>query len=229
MIGISGKQPEVPYMREAEEVRLARERGVDLTKGINSLELGPAPFDVGGVMLPRPFKITGIGPVRLFAERMAETVAFYQDRLGLRLTETVTWNGLDCHFLRCGTEHHSIALYPLALRRELGLSEWSTCFSFGVRVNDYSQLRSAVDFLRDQGRDVRTLPPELFPGIDYSAFVADPDGHLVQIYYYMEQIGWDGQPCPPERRRVVDNDRWPDVLEPRADSFTGEQFMGPWG
>ena len=38
------------------------------------------------------------------------------------------------------------------------------------------------------------IPPELHPGIDYAAQVFDPDGHCIQLYHAMEQIGWDGKP-----------------------------------
>lgn len=221
--------PEIPYMREAEEVEGARKRQVDLSSGTNSLEFGHAEFDVGGILLPRPFKITGIGPVRLFTERPAEALAFYRDRLGLTCTESVTWQGRECHFLRCGTEHHALALYPMELREELGLTDWSSCMSFGVRVNDYAQLRDAIGFLERNGVEVRYLPSELSPGIDYSAFAIDPDGHALQLYYYMEQIGWDGRPRPAEQRRRTDNGAWPETLEPLPDSFAGEQFLGPWG
>lgn len=221
--------PEVPYMREAEEVEAARRRRVDLASGTSSLELGPAEHDVGGVMLPRPFKVTGIGPVRLFTARPAEALAFYRDRLGLVPTETVVWRGRECHFLRCGTEHHALALYPMELREELGLSDWSSCMSFGVRVNDYAQLRAAVAFLERSGVEVRHLPPELSPGIDYSAFAVDPDGHAIQLHYYMERIGWDGRPRPAGQRRRADGGAWPETLEPLPDTHAGEQFMGPWG
>lgn len=223
------ERAEIPYIREAEEIRIAREGGVDMTAGTNSLEMGPADYDVGGVMLTRPFKITGIGPVRLFTEDTASTLAFYLDRLGFTLTETTKWEGEDCHFLRAGTEHHSLALYPMKLREELGLTDWSTTLSFGVRVNDYAQLRDAIGHLERHGAEVRYFPPELFPGMDYTAFAIDPDGHAIQLYYYMEQVGWDGRPRPADQRRAIDNGNWPDTLEPLSDSFAGEQFMGPWG
>ena len=221
--------PELPWIREAEEVENARKRQVDLGSGTNSLELGTAEYDVGGILLPRPFKITGIGPVRLFTERPGDALAFYCDRLGLTLTETVDWQGRECHFLRCGTEHHALALYPMELREELGLTNWSSCMSFGMRVNDYTQLRDAIAFLERNGVEIRYLPPELSTGIDYSAFAIDPDGHAVELYYYMEQIGWDGRPRPAEQRRRPGNGTWPETLEPLSDSFAGEQFLGPWG
>lgn len=221
--------PEIPYIREAEEVRQAMDRGIDLAAGTNSLEQGDAEFDVGGVMLPRPFKVTGIGPVRLFTDSMADALNFYVDRLGFVLTETIDWNGEACHFLRCGNDHHCLALYPMGLRAELGLTDWSNSFSFGVRVNDYSQLKNAISWLAEKGAEIRYFPPELFPGMDYTAFAIDPDGHAIQLYCYMEQVGWDGKPRPVDQRRAVDNDNWPERLDPISDSFAGEQFMGPWG
>ncbi|MBI05119.1 MAG: extradiol dioxygenase [Pelagibacteraceae bacterium] len=221
--------PELPYIREAEEVLIAKNANVDLASGTNSLETGEAEYDVGGIKLPRPFKITGIGPVSLFTHNMEEALQFYESRLGFTVTETVKWRGEVSYFLRCTTEHHSLALYPIALRSELGLTERSTSMAFGIRVNDYAQLKSSISWLRDKGVEIRYPPPELSPGMDYTAFAMDPDGHAIQLYCYMEQLGWDGRPRPKEQRREIDNNNWPDMIEPVTDSFAGEQFMGPWG
>jgi catechol 2,3-dioxygenase-like lactoylglutathione lyase family enzyme len=158
---------------------------------------------------------------------MEESLTFYRDRMGLTVTEEVTWNGHRCVFLRAGSEHHSMALYPEAIGPELGLTPQSLCFSFGVRLHSYRQLKDAIAFLRKENVTIRHLPPELFPGMEHTAFAVDPDGHLVQLYAYMEQIGWDGRPRPPEKRRKVDNANWPDTLEPLTDTFGGEVFLGP--
>ena len=101
--------------------------------------------------------------------------------------------------------------------------------SFGCRVNDYKQLKDAMAFLKDRGVTIKHLPPELFPGMDYTAFAIDPDGHAVQLYSYMEQIGWDGKPRPAAQRRKVDNAKWPERLDPMSDSLMGETYLGPWG
>lgn len=53
--------------------------------------------------------------------------------------------------------------------------------------------------------------------------VLDPEGHCVQLYYYMEQIGWDGLPRPAHLRRAD----WPESLEPQSDTFTDTPFQGP--
>jgi len=152
---------------------------------------------------------------------------FYTETLGLTLTETIDYKGHTCHFLRANTEHHSLALYPIALREELGLSEHTSCMSFGLQVANYRQLLNAVDYLEEQGANTFYLPAELAPGIDYSMYITDPDGHAFQLYHYMEQIGWNGIPRPADQRRPV-TQPWPQQLDSVSDDYAGEPFLGPW-
>ena len=87
----------------------------------------------------------------------------------------------------------------------------------------------AVDFLRENGVRVETnVPSELHPGIDYAAHAFDADGHCIELYYYMEQVGWDGRARPASERRNTTG-AWPDSLEPMSDTYNGEPFQGPWG
>lgn len=220
--------PPLPHPSEYSEVSGARSQAIDLQAGWRAAERAAEKYDVGGVLLARPFKVTRVGPVRLFVEDMDKCLPFYRDDLGLSITEEIVWRGHRCVFLRANTEHHSIALYPKALRAELGLSPSTSLFSFGVQVGDYGQLRNAVAFLESEGVTVRKLPQELFPGIDYCAFAIDPDGHAIQLYYYMEQVGWDGRPRPTDLRPKVDNEHWPETVQAASDTFLGENFLGPW-
>jgi len=220
--------PPLPQISEFDEVQEALAKDTDLESGFRHVEL-PAKYDVEGVLLPRPFKIVGLGPLRLFVEDMAAAEAFYRDVLGFVPTEEVTWQGHRCVFLRVNTEHHSLALYPKALRSTLGLSPHTSCLSFGVQVGTYRQLCNALEFLQAAGSTVRELPVELSPGIDYSALVLDPDGHAMQLYFQMEQIGWDGKPRPPEARPRVRFGHWPKQIEPEPDTYMGQVFLGPLG
>lgn len=132
--------------------------------------------------------------------------------------------------MRVNTEHHSLALYPLALREKLGMSPHTSSMALGLQLANYEQLRNGVRFLADQGARVTSaVPPDLYPGMDYVAHVFDPDGHCLQLYYYMEQVGWDGKPRPKELRRKPVNGEWPATLEPLSDTYQGEPFLGPWG
>ncbi|HEY2990532.1 MAG TPA: VOC family protein [Candidatus Binatia bacterium] len=221
--------PGLPQMSEFDEVQHALKNGVDITSGYRHVDRLPAPYDVDGILLPRPFKIVRLGPVELFVNDLAAAEKFYRDTLGFVLTEEVDWRGHRCLYLRANTEHHSLALYPLALREALGLSPHTTCMSLGLQLGNYRQLRDAVKFFRDHGARVADVPPELYPGIDYAAHVLDPDGHCLKLYYYMEQVGWDGKPRPKELRRKVNYENWPETVEPMSDTYEGEPFLGPWG
>ena len=126
-------------------------------------------------------------------------------------------------------EHHSLTLYPVALRKALGVRDDTLLFSFGMQLANYRQLRDAVAFLKEHGMKFFDMPPELTPGMDYNTFAIDPDGHLIQLYYYMEQVGWDGRPRPADQRRRVTPGAWPETLDPLPDTYMGEPFLGPWG
>ncbi len=220
--------PDLPHRSELKEVEEGRDTGVDLLSGVRGIERMEEKYDVGGILLGRPFKIVKVGPVRIFVPDMEEALYFYRDVLGLTITEEINYNGHRCVFLRTNTEHHSLALYPLALRAELGLSEHTSLMSIGMQVAEYSQLVGAAEFLADHGHKITKLPQELFPGMAHNAFVTDPDGHLVQLYFSMEQIGWDGKPRPAAQRPKIDNENWPKSLPFDADMFNGEVYLGPW-
>ena len=122
-----------------------------------------------------------------------------------------------------------LALFPKSLRAELKLNPRTSLATFGLEVGSYRQLRDAIEFLRARGWTILSeLPAELHLGIDYAAFVLDPEGHCMMLYYYMEQIGWDGRPRPPELRRATAA-KWPEQLEPLSDTYVDQTFPGPLG
>jgi catechol 2,3-dioxygenase-like lactoylglutathione lyase family enzyme len=223
------EKPSLPQMPESAEVVEALNKEIDIFSGHRSQESMAATYEVEGVLLPQPFKITKIGPVGLFVADVDKAEAFYTQHLGFVASEESMYRGARCVFLRCGTEHHSLGLFPKELRRTLGLSERTTCMSFGVELGSYEQLRQAVAFLKAHRVPfIDAIPPELYPGIDYSAFVLDPDGHCIQLYYYMEQVGWDGKVRPQSLRRPVQVE-WPEALEPLSDTYVDQVFQGPLG
>jgi catechol 2,3-dioxygenase-like lactoylglutathione lyase family enzyme len=220
-----GERPPLPQISEFDEVQSAISQGINLESGVRDVETNPRTFDVDGILLARPFKIVRIGPVRLFVKDVQRSRQFYESVMGLSHSASVAYQGHECVFLRVNNEHHALALYPLALRAELGLSDHTTLMSFGLQLANYRQLRDALTFLRERGVQVRTLPPELSPGIDYSFLAIDPEGHAMQLYYYMQQS--------PNAAAIAQGaesfDRWPTTVEARPDTFGGEPYLGPWG
>ena len=230
------EEPGLPQMSEEDEVDEAVTRGIDIDSGYRSKEMLPQSFEVGGVMLGRPFKITRIGPVNLFVKDIGASVEMYTEDLGFTVTEEVAYKGHRVAFLRNGAEHHTLGLFPEALRNELAWPDVSTCMSFGVEVGSYQQLKDAVTFLKGHGVRFMDMPAELHPGIDYAAYGLDPEGNGILLYYYMEQLGWDGRPRPAELRRQVgpeasshQMENWPEALEPLSDTYVDQVFQGPLG
>ena len=222
--------PPLPQISEFQETQNALAKGIDLLSGHRHVEPLSESYDVDGILLPRPFKIVRLGPVYLFVADLESAATFYRNTLGFTLTEEAVWRGHHCRFFRCNTEHHSLALFPLELRDALGMSPHSTSAALGLQLANYRQLKDAVKFFREHGVDVtESIPPELHPGIEYAATVRDPDGHALQLYYAMEQIGWHAQPRPKESRQPRKLSEWPEVLEMDANAYLGEPFFGPWG
>jgi catechol-2,3-dioxygenase len=108
---------QLPQPAEMTEITNAERNGIDLVSGFRPTEALPHDFDVGGIMLPRPFKPTKIGPVSLFVADVDRSERFYTELFGLAKTEEVIWRGQRCVYLRCGTDHHCLALVPMAPRR----------------------------------------------------------------------------------------------------------------
>jgi catechol 2,3-dioxygenase-like lactoylglutathione lyase family enzyme len=222
-------RPELPQISEEQEVRDAIARGVDIGAGNAIRDRSQEEYVVAGVRLPRPFKITNIGPMSLFVDDVGASEAFYIQTMGFAATESVTYKGHRCVFLRNGGEHHSLSLFPKALRGELGLNPDTSVASMGVQVGSYRQLKDAVAFLKKNGVPfTEAIPHELCPGVDYAAHILDPAGHCLMLYYYMERVGWDGRPRPASERRKVAKE-WPESLEPMSDTYADPAFMGPLG
>jgi catechol 2,3-dioxygenase-like lactoylglutathione lyase family enzyme len=221
--------PPLPQMSEAAEVREAQERDIDIHSGWRPSESHlDDKYDVGGILLPRPFKVTGLGPFSLFTDHLDVMIEFYTTVMGFQVTEEAGCEGCRVVYLRHGTEHHSMVLADKALRARLGLNPDVSCLSVGMRMGSYRQLLDAVDFLGSRGHTIVELPSELHVGIDYAAHVRDPDGHLIQLYFSIEQLGWDGRPRPAHRRPTVTKP-WPDTVDEQTDTYVGQAFLGPLG
>src|SRR3989441_11004473 len=108
----------LPQIPEYQEVEKSRGQGVDFNSGFRHPEKMPAKYDVDGILLPRPFKVVRHGPIRLFCRDLKKMEDFYTGVMGFTRTEAIGWRGHRCVFFRCGTEHHSLALYPIALREK---------------------------------------------------------------------------------------------------------------
>lgn len=214
----------LPQPAEVTEVAEARAKGIDLMSGVGRDAEGPYDHDLEGIMAQRPFKVSRMGPVRIFVADLEASERFYTEIIGLQKTEEVIYKGHRCVYLRTGYEHHSVALIPVALRAELGLSPETTLMGVGVQVHSYRQLRAArAHILAQPGIAEVTLPHELQPGID-RAFHFTFDGiHVFQVFFQMDNV------APDPRPRVDPGpfDQWPETLEGDGSTYADQLRQGP--
>lgn len=211
----------LPQQAEAVEVSTARDNGIDLLSGFGRESDLPYAYDVGGVLMQRPFRVANVGPVRIFVADLEASERFYTEIIGLRKTQEVSYEGHRCVFLRAGSEHHSVALIPVALRETLPVAQNTTLLSFGLQVQTYAQLKDAREFLRAQGlREIR-LPAALHPGIEFAAHFMLDETHCIQLYFEM------GQVAPVPRASATAEGVWPDQLEATPSTYATQLRQGP--
>jgi len=147
--------------------------------------------------------VARIGHVGIAVADLDRTVDFYCRHLGLRLTERFEYgesevgHGTDViagAFVRCDATHHCISFFalrgggePTVRGRSLGLHH----LAFEMRtphdlLAKYRQLRSAgipIVNARKGG-----------PGNQPRFYATDPDGNLLEFYWGIDSIGWEGRP-----------------------------------
>jgi catechol 2,3-dioxygenase-like lactoylglutathione lyase family enzyme len=223
--GVMSERPSLPQQSEASEIDEAQQGGVRLDAGHRPDSVGSDRYEVDGIVMSRPFKIVGIGPISLYVDDLERAIRFYVDVLGFGVRQRVTWGEHGGALLNSGAEHHTLALYEAGLRPALGMAEQRDSMALGLQLANYRQLRAAVNFMKSKGAEEVTVPSELVPGFDYVTHLRDPDGNLVQLYYYQRQYG----PSDAAPRTVSGSAAdWPEEVDAPEDVFGGQQFLGPW-
>ena len=212
--------PPLPQIAEYQEVDTALARG-DSLDGYRNVERREARFEVEGVLMPQPFKLTRLARITLYVADMEASLAFYRDILGLKVSERVKIHGKECVFLRADDEHHTLALYPRDLRELYGFAA-----GYGFAVASYQQLVEARRFLQEQGVRILNVPGELTPGIHYGFWVQGPDQVAIQIFYGMDRVDRTGTaPQPPSY--PASPDQWPETILHGGSAWYDPPFMGP--
>ena len=136
-------------------------------------------YDVGGILLARPFKIVKHGPVNLFVEDIERAVDCYHRHAGLHRDGG---DVLARRSLRLPAQQHrasfaralpdGAAPEARACRADTHCMARSAC-----KLLDTSSFATRVAFLKKHGVRFLELPPEMSPGMDHTVCALDPDGH----------------------------------------------------
>jgi catechol 2,3-dioxygenase len=131
-------------------------------------------------------QIQELGHVVLNVRNLEDSLHFYRDRLGLRMTGEMG----RATFLAgaAGRTHHELLLIevgPDAERGRLGLNH----LAFRIGTTD-DELRSALSDLESRG----VVPTRIVDhgGVSHSAFFDDPDGNNVELYIDVQPVWHPG-------------------------------------
>jgi catechol 2,3-dioxygenase len=145
-----------------------------------------------------PFDLTKLGHVVVRVRDLKKSVAFYTSVLGFAVSdaypETMMKGGMV--FLRVNTDHHCLALVggaeAPASHRDL--------HHLAFEVATLDEVVRARDHLRKHGVKI-AFEGRRRAGCQVAVEFRDPDGHMLEIYWGLDQVGSDGRARPPEEWR----------------------------
>src|SRR3989441_4790153 len=98
------------------------------------------------------------------------------------------------YFARHGTDHHSFVFFPRGAYS--ALNEWAkkpqgTINQITWQVGSLREISDAFDWFTRRGKPIRRAGRDL-PGSNWHFYPPDPEGHINELYYGIEQIGLYG-------------------------------------
>ncbi|MEK6243747.1 MAG: VOC family protein [Pseudomonadota bacterium] len=145
-----------------------------------------------------PFRLTKIGHVVLMSTDLRRSVEFYTGVLGLRVSDVYPETMMEGRmvFMRCAADHHGVALVGAAP----GASKQHELHHLAFEVSTLDEVFGARDYLRKQGVKIE-FEGRRRAGCQVAVEFRDPDGHWLEIYWGLDQVGPGGRIRPPEEWR----------------------------
>ena len=136
-----------------------------------------------------PFRIGKIGHVGMYVKDLERSARFYTEVLGFHVTDAILPGDLPggAVFLRCNTDHHALALFGATADHPAGTG----LHHIAMEVASLDEIVRIRDHLRE-----RQIPIELDgrrgAGVQLVVEFRDPDGHRMEIYWGIDQVGSEG-------------------------------------
>jgi catechol 2,3-dioxygenase-like lactoylglutathione lyase family enzyme len=143
-----------------------------------------------------PFRLRKIGHVALFVADVERSTRFYVDMLGFQISDLYQEDMMPggAAFVRLNTDHHGIALFKATQDRDPGAGLHHMAFEVGS-LDEVFRVR---DHLRAHGVPIH-FEGRRRAGVQIAVEFRDPDGHNLEIYWGIDQIGSEGKARPAEQ------------------------------
>ncbi|HTD91265.1 MAG TPA: VOC family protein [Burkholderiales bacterium] len=136
-----------------------------------------------------PFDLKKIGHVVLMVADLKRSVAFYTGVLGFKVSDIYGDDMMPggMVFMRCNPDHHGIALVGGAA----GPSQKRELHHLAFEVGSLDEVFRARKHLREYAATI-TFEGRRRAGVQVAVEFLDPDGHNLEIYWGLDQIGSEG-------------------------------------
>ncbi len=150
----------------------------------------------------RPFDLTKIGHVVLMSTDLRRSVEFYTGVLGFRVSDVYPETMMKGRmvFMRCAADHHGVALVGAAPGAGEENAPQRELHHMAFEVATLDEVFGARDWLRAQGVKIE-FEGRRRAGCQVAVEFRDPDGHWLEIYWGLDQVGADGKIRPPQEWR----------------------------
>jgi catechol 2,3-dioxygenase-like lactoylglutathione lyase family enzyme len=152
-------------------------------------------------------RVSRLGHIGLTVRDVDRTIDFYTKYLGMKLTEKFIYpedrvgHGVavaEGAFIRCDVTHHELSIFRM---REDILSKESPDaprYGFGLHhiafeLSSPEALLGLLKQMKDDGVEIVNCRKG-GPGNQPRFYARDPDGNLLEFYWGIDQIGWQGIP-----------------------------------
>jgi catechol 2,3-dioxygenase-like lactoylglutathione lyase family enzyme len=146
-----------------------------------------------------PFAVQKIGHAVLNVADLDASKHFYTEVLGFRVSDIYPDRMMPggMVFLRCNGDHHCLALIGGAPEAS-GAAKTLHHLAFELATLD--EVFRARDHLKEHGAKI-VYEGRRRAGCQVSVEFLDPDGHHLELYWGVDQIGYDGRARPAEEWR----------------------------
>jgi catechol 2,3-dioxygenase-like lactoylglutathione lyase family enzyme len=147
--------------------------------------------DLKALRRPRslPFKIRKIGHMVLGVSDVARSVEFYTQIVGLEVSDVYPDEMVPGKmvFMRFNHDHHGLGL----IKALPGESPHQELHHIAFEVGTLDEVIRAADFLREKGVRI-DFEGRRRAGSQISVEFQDPDGHRIEFFWGVDQVGSEG-------------------------------------
>jgi len=147
-----------------------------------------------------PFRIGKLGHVGMYVKDLERSARFYTEILGFQVSDAIAPGELPggAVFLRCATDHHAIALFGATEDHPAGTG----LHHVAMEVPTLDEIVRIREHLREHQIPIN-LDGRRGAGVQLVVEFRDPDGHLLEIYWGIDQIGSEGIVRPEDEWKSV--------------------------